>query len=185
MERGEDINNEDITVALLSEQLAIKRGYTPEKAKQIKFAAMLHDVGKSLLPHEVLNKPGTLTPAEFEQIKMHTIYGALILSALPGEAAKLAAVTALLHHEWINGQGYWGFNASSLPDFIGIVAICDVYCALIMRRCYKQAWSHEKAIGYIKQKSGIQFCPHVVKDFVSMANEFVNTDFWPPVSICM
>jgi putative two-component system response regulator len=99
-------------------------------------------------------------------MKLHTIYGALILSSIPGEIGKAAMLTALLHHEKYNGQGYWVIKTSTLPDFIGIVGICDVYCALVSCREYKSAWSHDKALHYIISRAGRQFCPSLVADFI-------------------
>ena len=137
------------------------------------------------MPREILNKPGKLLPHEFEQMKLHTIYGARILLDIQGEPARFAATTALLHHEWYNGQGYWGFKASTLPDYIGIVSVCDVYVALVSQRVYKEAWSHNEALKYIRQQAGSQFCPKIASNFVSVTNELINRDNWPLTNICI
>lgn len=115
---------------MLSEQLALNLGYSAAKARHIRFAAELHDIGKTLIPFEILNKPNPLAPAEIEVMKLHTVYGAMLLSHIPGEQGKIAKEIALLHHEKFCGQGYWGFNASDLPLHINIVAVADVFCAL-------------------------------------------------------
>ena len=176
---------ENRAVAQLSEQLALKRGYNPRQAKLIKWAAEYHDIGKLLLPQEILCKSSKLTRSEFEQMKLHTVYGVRILSVIRGEVGKIARETALMHHEWYNGQGYLGIKAESLPDFIGIVSVCDVYCALVARRVYKQAWTHEKALHYIVRQSGSQFCPTIVEDFVDMVNGHTQTEGCALTNICI
>ena len=177
--------NENKAVAWLSERLALKCGCSPDKARRIKAAAKLHDAGKVLMPNDILHKSDKLLPHEFEQMKLHTIYGAKILLDIQGEAGIFAATAALLHHEWYNGQGYWGFKASTLPDYIGIVAVCDVYVALVSHRPYKRAWPHDEALRYIKQQAGSQFCPVLALDFVSMANELERKNDWPLTNLCI
>ena len=77
--------NENISVALLSERLALACGYDDSMVKLIKWAAFNHDIGKILLPQEIINKPGKLLPDELEIIKLHTKYGEIILSSVPGD----------------------------------------------------------------------------------------------------
>jgi len=137
-------------------------------ARYIGVAAALHDVGKVFINKTIIRKAGSLTPTEFEEVKLHTIYGYDILSRMGGKVGKIAALVALMHHEHIDGQGYWGIRSSTLPLFVGIVAICDVYCALINRRVYKEAWSSKDALTHIKGLAGSQFCPHLVERFLGM-----------------
>ena len=159
---------EDRTVALLSGRLALACGYSPDMAGKIMVAAALHDVGKNRIDRYIIEKPGKLTPQEMMQMKFHTIYGAVILSSIPGELGLMAVEIALFHHERWDGTGYWGYKASSLPKYIGIVSICDTYCALVFEREYKQAWTVEEALCYIVNQSGTQFCPDLVNRFVSL-----------------
>jgi len=163
--------HENMEVALLSERLALACGYNTAMAKLIKWAAEYHDVGKSQLPQKILNKPGKLLPHEFEIMKQHTKYGERLLASIPGERGKIASQVALMHHEWHNGQGYWGYNASKLPGFIGIVAVCDVYVALLAKRVYKPTWSVNDALRYINDRAGLQFCPCITKTFTSLIKE--------------
>lgn len=160
--------SENMEVALLSERLSLACGYSPAMAKLIKWAAEYHDVGKSQLPQKILHKPGKLLPHEFEIMKQHTKYGEKLLASIPGERGNVAKKIALLHHEWYNGQGYWGYSASSLPKFIGIVAVCDVYIALLAKRVYKPTWTTNDALRYINDRAGLQFCPCVVDTFNSL-----------------
>jgi putative two-component system response regulator len=162
------MSNENTAVALLSERLALACGYNSAMAKLIKWAALFHDVGKSEVPQAIIHKPGKLLPCEFEIMKQHTKHGARLLSCIPGERGKVAVDVAFLHHEWFNGQGYWGHKASEIPMFAGIVAVCDVYVALRSIRSYKQAWSASVALEYINNRAGTQFCPKVVKNFNSL-----------------
>jgi putative nucleotidyltransferase with HDIG domain len=84
--------NENIAVGRLSELLALERGYTPEKARQIKNAAVLHDIGKLKIPESILNKPGKLNDKEYEIIKKHTKYGAEMVSSIKGELGKMTGL---------------------------------------------------------------------------------------------
>ena len=159
---------ENKAVGLLSERLALICGYSSKKATKIKWAAEYHDIGKFLLPQEILHKPDKLSPAEFEIMKMHTFYGAMLLSSMPGELGKLSMEIALMHHEWYNGQGYLGFKTSYFPMYIGIVSICDVYCALVSERAYKSSWTAYEALRYIENRAGTQFCPKIINAFSSL-----------------
>jgi len=155
---------------VLSEQLALNLGYSNKKARQIRLAAELHDIGKTLIPHEIIHKPYPLNTDEIEIMKMHTVYGAGILSEQYGEQGKLAREIAMLHHEKLHGQGYWGFNASDLPLHINIVAIADVFCALLFKRAYKQPWTVDEALGYISNRAGFDFCPRLTETFLTVVS---------------
>jgi len=169
------MDNENKAVATLSEQLALACGYGTEKATQIKIAAEFHDIGKNRICKKILGKAGKLTDQEFQQMKMHTIYGADYLFSVCAEFGELgvpkelAAEVALLHHEKWDGSGYWGYKASALPMYIGIVAICDVMVALVSpERAYKPPWTLNEALQYIVDQAGRQFCPELVNIFASL-----------------
>lgn len=178
-------HSENQVVAMLSQQLALECGYSPQMARCISIAAELHDVGKTRIDKRIVNKAGSLTSAEFEEMKLHTIHGFDILSrghsvcagaiemgmgamSISNEVRQMAALTALMHHERADGQGYWGIKGSSLPLFVSIVSICDVYCALITKRVYKEAWSPQEALAHINKLAGSQFCPALVCGFTKM-----------------
>jgi len=163
--------NENKAVAQLVEIIALKRGLSPATAKKIRTAAALHDIGKQKVPESILNKPGKLTPQEFEIIKTHTTLGAKMLGSFQGELGEMARVTALYHHEWHNGCGYWGKFADSLPFYVSIIAIADVFTALMCERPYKKAWPPEDVMEYIQNQSGTQFNPALVESFLLLVRE--------------
>jgi len=99
-------------------------------------SGLLHDIGKMEVPLEVLNKPGRLSEAEFEMIQNHTVYGHNMLKNLPFPF--VVKTSALLHHEKLDGTGYpLSFNSDRIPRFSKIIAICDIYDAMVSKRIYK------------------------------------------------
>lgn len=132
--------------------------------------APMHDVGKIGTPDYILTKPGALTEDEWIIMKEHPKSGALILSAYPDP---MAAHIANFHHEKWNGNGYpYGFSELLIPLAARIVAIADVYDALRMKRSYKKAFSHKKAMDIITKDSGSHFDPELVKIFININKEF-------------
>lgn len=161
--------NEDKAVGQLAELMALECGYSPAEAKKIKTAAVLHDVGKKKIDKRILEKPGKLTAREFKIMKTHTKLGAEMLSEIQGDIGEMARLICEYHHEFENGKGYWGINASYLPDYVKVVSLADVYTALISsERPYKKAWSQEDALAYIKEKAGTQFKTVLANDFVHL-----------------
>jgi len=156
-------------VGILTEMLALECGYSPEKSRQIRIASVMHDCGKRFIPANIRDKPGKLTPQEFEIMKTHTTLGHEFLSSLYGELGQMARAIAMYHHEHFFGDGgYWGVPASTLPRYVGIVSLCDVLCSLLYRRVYKPAWPPEEALAYIQSKAGTQFCPELADIFIRM-----------------
>jgi len=100
--------NENKAVGMLSELLALKWGYSPMKARNIRYAAVLHDAGKREIPADILNKPGKLNDHEMEIMKTHTKLGAKLLSGLKGELGDMVKMVCTFHHEKLDGSGYWG-----------------------------------------------------------------------------
>ena len=162
--------NENKAVAALSELMALEMGICPATARQIRTAAALHDVGKQKIPESILNKPGKLNAHEFEIMKTHTKLGAETLISIQGTLGEMVRAAAYLHHEWHDPSfgGYWGISTSYLPGYISIISICDVFTALMAKRCYKEPWPPEKAIAYIQQKAGTQFSNELVGVFIPL-----------------
>ena len=126
-----------------------------EQIRMITTASALHDIGKISIPDEILNKPGRLTAEEFAVIKGHSMAGANMLSELPLDQkeeplVKTAYESCRWHHERYDGGGYPdGLKGEEIPVSAQVVALADVYDALTSERCYKDAYSHEKAIEMI------------------------------------
>ena len=163
--------DEEKVVARLAEIIALECGIAPAKAKQIRVAASLHDIGKLRIPAEILNKPGKLTAAEFDVIKTHTTLGEAMLKSIQGELGELARLIARYHHEWYSGRGYWGRFTHEFPAAVSITAIADVFTALCFDRPYKSAWPPEEALAYIQKQSGAQFDPLLVEVFLPLVRD--------------
>ena len=142
-------------------------------------SAPLHDVGKIHVPASVLNKRGRLTDEEFNQIKQHTTSGSEIISRAidmvsEGDEGflKEAKNLALYHHEKWNGKGYpKGLHGDEIPLSARIMAVADVFDALVSRRSYKEGLSMEQAMDIIHQGSGTHFDPQIVKAFEDAHDE--------------
>ena len=129
--------------------------------------ALLHDIGKLGVPEYVLLKPGRLTEEEFDKIKKHPEIGAAILDPVSFPWPVLPVVQH--HHERWDGTGYPdGLAGEAIPLTARILAVGDVYDALTTNRSYRQAWTHERALALIQEKSGVHFDPVVVEAFVQV-----------------
>lgn len=139
--------------------------------------APLHDVGKVGVRDTVLLKPGQLTPEEFEEMKKHTTYGMEALKTAERDLGdnsflRLACDMAHTHHERWDGQGYpLGLRGEQIPLAGRIMAIADVYDALICKRVYKPPLTHEEAVEIIRQGEGTQFDPDMVAAFLTVEQE--------------
>ena len=139
----------------------------------IPLASALHDIGKITVDDKILNKPGRLTPEEFEAMKLHTVYGAKMLEELQPyydePLLKTAIEIAHWHHERWDGRGYPdGLAGDAIPLSAQIVSMADVYDALTSERCYKKAFSHEKAVEMILNGECGVFNPKLVACFVEV-----------------
>lgn len=141
--------------------------------------APLHDIGKVGIPDAILLKQGKLTPAEFEIMKKHPVLGgnalAMAESGLPtpNRFLHIAREIATGHHEKWDGSGYpMGLKGDEIPISARLMALADVYDALISRRIYKKPFTHEEAMAYILLNKGLHFDPDVVDAFVSIQEEF-------------
>ena len=164
-----EILSENKAVSLLAEIIALECGADTSKAKQVRTAASLHDVGKLKIPTSILNKKGKLESYEFEIIKTHTFLGADMLSGIQGEIGVMLRTVCMYHHEWYDGsKSYWGKNAADLPKYVPIITVCDVFAALMAKRPYKDPWPPDKVIEYIQEHSGTQFDPKLTALFISL-----------------
>ncbi len=157
--------------AQLAEMLAARLGFSPKEARQVKIAALLHDIGKQKIPAYILDKPGKLSRCEFEVMKTHTNLGAGMLAGVQGEIGVVIRDVCLLHHEWHNGAGYWGKVSAELPAYVPVVSVCDVFIALLSKRTYKQAWPVGTALDYIQNRAGTQFSREVADAFLALIKD--------------
>ncbi len=162
-------------MAEVSKLLATYHGsLTEDDAETIFHAAPMHDIGKMTVPSEILHKPGRYTEEEFEVMKTHTINAYELLCCSKRKLLKSAAIIAHEHHEKWNGTGYpRGLKGVDIHIYGRIVALADVFDALTHARRYKQAWSIDDAIGYIKDHRATQFDPELVDIFIAHQDEFV------------
>ena len=145
-------------------------------------SCLLHDVGKIYISDNILRKPDKLNYAEYEDVKVHTHVGRQIVEkvetfAMDSEFLKYAKIFAATHHEWWDGTGYpHGLKGTDIPLLGRIMAVADVYDALVSVRPYKPAYSHENAIKIIEEGSGSQFDPALVDLFLRVSDQFIELE---------
>lgn len=144
--------------------------------KMIKKAAPLHDIGKILVPDDILKKPGKLTAEEFNTMKKHASEGERIIHDVFGyeddSYVQMAEDIAKSHHEWWNGNGYpLHLSEDEIPLSARIMAIADVFDVLVSKRCYKSEMPFEKALEIIEEESGTHFDATIVKIFLESKDE--------------
>ncbi len=143
-------------------------GLSEEAAENLRLASTMHDLGKLMIPSEILEKPGRLTDEEFAEIKKHPCFGEHLLHNVEGETMTLARTIALEHHERYDGRGYPNGEKGEEISLEGrIVAVADVYDALTSRRSYKEAWDPKRAYDEILKGKGTQFDAAVVDAFAA------------------
>jgi len=182
---------------LLAEHMALKQKYeryiTPSYIEEIYISAPLHDIGKVGIKDEILLKEGKLTDKEFEIMKMHTIIGGNVISELERKLHfrtffTLGKEIAYHHHQKWNGKGYPNLFkddimlveegvgkplcGEEIPLSARIVALADVYDALVSKRCYKRAFPHEAASDIIVAEKGEHFDPEIVDAFLETQERF-------------
>jgi putative two-component system response regulator len=147
--------------------LAQAMGLTAKAVEEMRLAAPMHDIGKIGVADAILKKPGKLTDEEFALIKGHTTIGGRILEGSQILLLNLARDIALHHHEKWDGSGYpLGLRSDAIPLCARIVAVCDVYDALISDRVYRPALPEEKALAIMKEGRGSHFDPRILDVFL-------------------
>jgi HD-GYP domain-containing protein (c-di-GMP phosphodiesterase class II) len=186
-ETGVHANRVGAYAAEVYHQWSLKQGLADNAIKRTKdllrIAAMLHDLGKVAISDLILKKPATLDCEEFRIMQYHTIHGARLFQNQESDLDILSAEIALNHHEKWDGTGYpgkiddiyqdhlplgEGKRGEEIPIAGRIVALADVYDALVTARVYKRPWSDEKTLSYIKDQSGKHFDPEVVEAFLEI-----------------
>jgi len=162
-------------VAHYSKELALLAGLSTDEAEKIRLASPLHDVGKIIIPDNILNKPAKLTKEEFDIIKEHPLAGYNLLKNSQRELFKTAAIIAYQHHEKYNGKGYpQGLKGEEIHIYGRITAIADVFDALSTPRVYKEAWDDKKVRDILANGSGEDFDPTLMKLFLENYDKFVS-----------
>ena len=159
-------------LSMLARGVARSLALEPQEVEDIFLAAPMHDIGKLAVPDAVLRKPGPLTTEERAIMQQHTTYGHAILEGSKSPLLRKAAAIALSHHERMDGRGYpYGIKGQQIPIEARIVAVVDVYDALVSRRVYKPAWSVADARQYLIDNSGSHFDPNCVEAFLSLPQD--------------
>jgi|CZKW01.1.fsa_nt_gi HD-GYP domain-containing protein (c-di-GMP phosphodiesterase class II) len=164
-----------------SGMIARRIGMRPERVEAIKFAGMLHDVGKLGVPTKVLQKTGPLTEEEYAAIQLHPMRGLEIVREIGFLNEALAGI--MHHHERVDGRGYpMGFAGHEIPEFARIIAVADAFDSMTSTRSYRQARRIDEAVDELRKGAGTQFDPLLVDAFIVA----LHTEGWqlpkPPVA---
>ncbi|OPL08929.1 MAG: hypothetical protein AVO33_08440 [delta proteobacterium ML8_F1] len=149
-------NGHNENVASLARDFALSLGLTEDTVAKVYYAGLVHDIGKTLIPKEILNKAGPLTPSEYDIVKKHPLTGAATLKSVSG----LEEITLGIrhHHERWDGRGYPdGLRGDEMPVISRILALADTFDAMTNNRPYRRAFSRERALEEILQCAGSQF----------------------------
>ncbi len=158
------------TVMKYSMKIAEAMGLTDDEAETIKYAGLLHDIGKIGISENIINKPGKLTNEEYTIIKMHPQLGANIISKI--DSLKKLVPLVLSHHEWFNGSGYpLGLRGDEIMLGARIIAVADAYSTMTSKRPYRDERSMDYAVKEMQKCSGQQFDPKVVNAFLKVLND--------------
>jgi len=155
--------------------LAKLYGLSEEESIILKDASTLHDIGKLGIPNNIIHKQGTLTDAEFNEMKRHPVIGAEMLSDTNLPLFNAASIVCMQHHEQYNGMGYpKGLKGKDIHIYGRIVALADVFDALLFKRSYKESWTQDKVLQYIKKLRGVYFDPTLIDIFFANVDKFLD-----------
>jgi len=168
--RDNEVEGHTRRVTALTVQLAQRMGIHGQELDFVRWGAILHDVGKLGVPDYILRKPGAYSPEEYELMKQHAHYGKQFLENIA--FLRPAVAIPFSHHEKWDGSGYpQGLAGEEIPFGARLFAVIDVWDALTQDRYYKKAWPPAEALAYIREQSGKQFDPQVVKAFCQMMDD--------------
>ncbi len=160
-----ELYHHSVNVTILAIAIGVKLGLTSRQLSDLGVSALLHDVGKLMIPPSVLRKPGKLTSSEYELVKTHTTHGFRLLSGRL-DVPSYAAVVAYEHHERLNGEGYPRGIREEQHLYSRIVAVSDVYEALTANRVYRSGYLPHHALEFILGGSAAGFDTSVVEAFI-------------------
>lgn len=157
-------------VAILSEALAKRAGFSEQQIETVRNAGLLHDIGKVGIPESVLSKPGFLTEREYEIMKGHVVQSINIIKHIPNLIDTVPIVIS--HHERYDGKGYpRGISGDTIPILGRVICIADSFDAMTTDRPYRKGLSLEQAVYELKKSAGKQFDPHLVDVFIEMVQQ--------------
>ena len=164
-----DTGSHIMRISDYSTEMGNALGLSHHDLECLRYASPMHDIGKLGIPDKILQKPGKLDDSEWEVMKQHTIIGFNIFKGSHSPLLKAAAEIALTHHEKFDGSGYPdGLKAEHIPIFGRIVALLDVFDAVISKRCYKTASTFEEGMKCIEELSNSHLDPDLVKVFMKL-----------------
>jgi putative two-component system response regulator len=176
---GAHLNRVSRTCGLLAEQI----GLGSARAELIRIASPMHDIGKIGVSDEILRKPGKLTADEMDEMRKHPVMGNEILAGSDSELLQVGGVIALTHHERWDGGGYpYQLEREAIPIEGRIVALADVFDALISERPYKPAFEIDHALTLMKDERGRHFDPDLLDAFLLLVEEIVVPTTFPAES---
>jgi putative nucleotidyltransferase with HDIG domain len=151
-----------LVVAAIAQRVDAQLQLDPAEVRELRRAALLHDLGKMRVPRRILHKPGPLTPDERELVRRHPAWGAEMIAPVPGLGS--VAQIVLLHHERPDGLGYpYGLDGDSIPLASRIVSVCDAFETMTSGRPYQAARGVEAAVEELRRGAGTQFDADVVE----------------------
>ena len=178
---GDHVKNTSEYTLIIMNQLKKEGIYTDqltdEFIRNVFHSAPLHDIGKIRVSDTILNKPGKLTDEEFETMKLHTVYGRDVIDKAKTASSDVSYLNeaenlSLYHHEKWNGRGYpYGLSGEDIPLSARIMAVADVFDALVSKRSYKDPFPFEKAMDIIREGAGSHFDPNVAGAFLHAESE--------------
>lgn len=152
---------------------AREMGLPEELIASLHVSSLLHDIGKLLIPHDVLYKTGCLSEEETALIQQHPLHGSGILKKI--ERYRQYCDIVLYHHEFFNGQGYpQGLSGSDIPLLSRIIAVADAYEAMTSDRPYRKGFSHREAVNRLRMSRHIQLDPGITDSFLRAIKGFSN-----------
>lgn len=171
-----------LNVSTLSIMLGLTLGLESDNIRALGITGLLHDIGKTLIPHEIIDKATKLTPAEWKIIQNHPVYGYNLLKAEGGLFNTQILNGVLLHHENFHGGGYpFGVNSDKINNFAEIISVVDVFDAITSKRSYKESKSYSEAFTYIMEESGIKFEPKIAQVFLRDLVKKINGEALYPI----
>ncbi|WP_415889410.1 HD-GYP domain-containing protein [Neptuniibacter sp. SY11_33] len=166
--KDDDTGVHIIRVAFLSLEMARLVGVPENQCLPLFYASALHDLGKVGISDQILQKPGSLTEEEKAVMQRHSVLGSYFFQSFNSDISKVCYDVILNHHENYDGSGYPnGLRGDDIPFFARIVSIVDVFDALVMKRCYRDAYSYDEALSMISGSMESKFDPELLNVFIN------------------